>query len=289
MSRRRQLPLSIVVAGSVLLALAGCGGSADPLHAVRSAAANTLALTAQSTLTLTGPRLFGDTPTIVGRGEFSFPKGLGYEGLQLPARGRQAAGTAYLVFLPTRVWIRPASSAALPEGDLWISTRLTDPQSGGAPTQALALVLEGTNPQLLLEEIATGAIAASRSGHRVVDHVPYTEYDVTVDLRQALDATSATGPLRIAMRQQLVALRAVGAGSRIRIVARVDGADRLAQLQFSLPGSRLGTIQIELWKFGSLIPLSLPLASQTVDIASLRLAPGAVGPAPLRTREWNPK
>lgn len=284
MKRRRQLlALAIVAAGLVLLA--GCGGSADPLHAVRTAATNTLALTAQSTLKLTGARLFGETPTIVGRGEFSFPKGLGYEGIQLPAAGRRAAGTAYLVFLPARVWIRPASSAALPAGNLWISTKLADPQSGGAPKQALALVLEGTNPQLLLEEIATGAVAASRAGHPVVDHVPYTEYDVSVDVARALDSTSTTGALRIAMRQQLAALRAAGLGSRIQIAASVDGAERLAQLQFSLPGSRLGTIQIGLWKFGSPIPLSLPLASQTVDIKSLRLAPGAVVPGRLLAGE----
>jgi hypothetical protein len=81
------------------------------------------------------------------------------------------------------------------------------------------------------------------------------------------------------MRQQLAALRAAGLGSRIQVAASVDGAERLARLQFSLPGAQLGTIQIELWKFGSQIPLSLPLASQTVDIASLRLAPEAVTPA----------
>ena len=277
MSRRRQL-LCLSLAAAVLSALAGCGAAANPLDAVRTAATNTLALTAQSTLKLTSPRLFGDTPTVVGRGEFSFPKGLGYEGLQLPAHGRRAAGTAYLVFVPARVWIRPVSSAALPDGDLWISTKLTDPQSGGAPTQALALVLEAVNPQLLLEEIATGAATAARSGHRVVDHVPYTDYDVSVDVARALDARSTTGPLRTAMRQQLAALRAAGLGSRIQVAASVDGAERLAQLQFSLPGAQLGTIQIELWKFGSPIPLSLPLASQTVDIASLRLTPEAVAP-----------
>jgi hypothetical protein len=287
-SRRRELPFSILAAGFALLTFAGCGGSADPLPAVRSAAANTLALTAQSTLTLTGARVLGETSTIVGRGEFSFPKGLGYQALQVPARGRRASGTAYLVFLPTRLWIRPASSAALPEGDLWVSTRLTGPRATGSTTPSLAFVVEGMNPQLLLEEIATGAIAAASSGHRVVDHVPYTEYDVSVDLARAVDSTSKSGALRIAMQQQLAALRAVrgpGAGSRIRIVARVDGSERLAQLQFSLPGSKLGKVQIELWKFGSAIPLSLPLSSQTVDIASLRLAPGAGTPARLLTGE----
>jgi hypothetical protein len=31
-------------------------------------------------------------------------------------------------------------------------------------------------------------------------------------------------------------------------------------------------MQIALWKFGSMIPLSLPLASETVDIATVRAA-----------------
>jgi hypothetical protein len=134
------------------------------------------------------------------------------------------------------------------------------------------------NPQLLLEEIAKGAVAASSSGHPVINHVPFTEYVVSVDLVRALAAAANTTALRAAIQQELSALRAgrgTHAGSLVRIVARVDGAGRLAQLQASLPGSRLGTVQIELWKFGSSIPLSLPLPSETVDIASLRRSHGA--------------
>jgi hypothetical protein len=269
----RQLPLSILAAMFALVALAGCGGRANPLHAVRSAATNTLSLTAQSTLTLTDARLFGGTPgTIVGRGEFSFPKGLGYAALQIPALGRRASGTAYLVFLPQQLWSKPVVNSALPRGHLWISATFTDARSAGSMTPSLALALESMNPQLLLEEIATGAVAASSSGQRVIDHVPFTEYVVSVDLARALAAPAETGALRTAIQQELSALRAdrgTHAGSRVRIVARVDGAGRLAQLQASLPGSKLGTVQIALWKFGSTIPLSLPLRSETVDIASL--------------------
>jgi hypothetical protein len=278
-SRRRQLLVSIVAACLLLTALAGCGGSADPLPAVRRAATNTLGLTAQSTLTLTGSQLFGKTAEIVGRGEFSFPRGLGYGALQLPAQRQRSAGTAYLVFLPTNLWIRPVSRAGLPEGDLWLSAKLTNLRSAGSTMRSLALVAEGMNPQLLLEEIATGAVAATSSGHRVVDHVPFAEYAVTIDLARALEQTRKTGAIRIAMQQQLAALRAMrgpSGSSRVRIVARIDGAERLAQLQFSLPGSKLGTVKIGLWKFGSAIPLSLPLASETVDLASLRLSPEAL-------------
>ena len=265
----------LVLAGALVLpALAGCGGSSDPLHTVRSAATSTLALSAQSTLTLTDSRLFGELPTIVGRGEFSFPKGLGYEALKIPATGRRAAGTAYLVYLPKQLWIRPVSNAALPAGHLWVTTKLA---TAPAP---LALVAQAMNPQLLLEEIASGAVAALSSGHPVVAHVPYTEYVVSVDVARALGATSNTDALRLAMQQQVAALRAVGAGARVRVVARVDGAGRLAQLQCSFAGSKLGAVRIELWKFGSVIPLSLPLAAETMDIAPLH---GAVSTARLFT------
>ena len=76
------------------------------------------------------------------------------------------------------------------------------------------------------------------------------------------------------MRHELAALRAGRGGSLVRIVARVDGTGRIAQLEASLPGSTLGTVQIVLWKFGGPIPLSLPLASETAEIGdSARTAP----------------
>jgi len=275
--QHRQLPFSIFAAVLALVALAACGGSDDPLHAVRSAAKKTLSQTAQSTLTLTGARLFDGTPeTILGRGQFSFSKGLGYEALQVPARGRRASGTAYLVFLPQRLWSKPVVNTALPVGDLWISANFTGSRSSGSTTPSLALVLESLNPQLLLEEIATGAVAARSSGHLVINHVPFTRYVVSVDLQRALEAAT-TGAIRAAIQQQLTALR--GQGTLVRIVAGVDGAGRLAQLRSSVPGSKLGTVQIGLWTFGSTIPLSLPLSSQTVDVAALRRSHGTVTPA----------
>ena len=140
----------------------------------------------------------------------------------------------------------------LPKGDLWLSAEFTNAPSAGSTTASLALVLESMNPQLLLTEIATGAVAASSSGDRVVNHVPYTEYVVSVDLERALAA--ARGALRVAMQQELAALRSArGAHVRalVRVVARIDGNGRLAQLQASLPGSSLGTVQITLWRFGT--------------------------------------
>jgi hypothetical protein len=282
-SKYRQLSLSILAAGCALAALGGCGGSANSLHTVRGAATDTLRLTAQSTLTLTGTRLFGGTPgPILGRAQYAFPKGLGYEALQVPALGPRAAGTAYLVFLPQQLWSKPVVSSALPQGDLWISATFTDVRPAAPRPPALALALESMNPQLLLEEIATGAVAASSSGQRVVYHLPFAEYAVSVDLARAIAATRA-GALRTAMQEELSALRAhrgAHAGSLVRILAGVDGAGRIVHLQASLPGSKLGTVEIALLKFGSTIPLSLPLPSETVDIASL---PGARGAATARS------
>jgi hypothetical protein len=282
--KHRQLPLTVVAAVLALTALAGCGGSSDPVHTVRSAARTTLGLTAQATLSLTGAKLFGGAPgTILGRAQYSFPKGLGYAALQVPAHGPRPSGTAYLVFLPARLWSKPVVSSALPEGDLWISARFADPES--AESRPVALALESLNPQLLLHEIATGAVAARSSGHFVVNHVPFTRYVVSVDLARALEAAGTTGAFRAALQQQLAALRArqgARASTLVQVVAGVDGTGRLAQLQASLPGSKLGTVRFGLWRFGSPIPLSLPLQSETVDIASVRRG---VTPASMFTGE----
>jgi hypothetical protein len=264
----------ILAALGALVMLAGCGGSAHPLHTVQSAATRTLSLTAQSTLTVTDARLFGGAPgPIQGRSQYAFSKGLGYLALHVPALGRRAAGTAYLVYLPQQLWSRPVVGRALPSGHLWISATFGDAPAGPRPP-SLALALEAMNPQLLLAEIATGAVAASSAGHRVVSHLPFSEYVVSVDLPRALAAAGA-GALRTAIRQELTALRAqpgTHTGSTVQIMAGVDGTGRITHLQAAIPGSQLGTVQIALLRFGSNVPLSLPLPAQTVDIAALRHA-----------------
>jgi hypothetical protein len=276
----RQLSFAILAAVLALPAFAGCGGSGDPLHTARKAAKTTLGLTAQTTMSFQGSTLFGGRPgTIVGRAQFSFPRGLGYAAIDVPALGPRAAGRAYLVYLPTRLWAKPVVSTELPQGDLWVSARFTGPHSGGSATPPIALVLESMNPQLLLEEIASGAVAARSSGHRVVDHVPFAEYVVSVDLVQALKTYDKAGALRTGMQQQLAALRANRGTSLVRIVVGVDGTGRIAQLDSSPVGAKLGRVHIALWRFGSPIPLSLPLTSETVDVPSLQRSHGAVTPA----------
>ena len=59
-----------------------------------------------------------------------------------------------------------------------------------ARTPRLAEVLEGLNPQFVLEQVAVGAVSASSLGGRVINHVPFTEYRVSVDLERARAALS---------------------------------------------------------------------------------------------------
>ena len=278
---RRQLVLSIVVAVLVAVFIGGCGGSGDPLRAVLGAARSTLSQSAESDLTLHRARLFGGAPSaVVGRAEFAFRSGLGYEALDVPVRGQRAAGTAYLDFLPTKVYVDPVVRSALPAGRIWLSATFAGPGSVGARFPLLAEVLEGLNPQLLLEEIVWGAAAASALGERVIAHVPFTEYIVSIDLKRALAAARGplAGAMRSAVRDELSALLA-GHGARgsssVRVEVWVDGPGRVARLQASLPGSKLGTVLMVLSNYGVTIPVSLPLESQVVDIASLSRVTGA--------------
>jgi hypothetical protein len=275
---RRHLLFRGAVLAGVAVVLAGCGGSSDPLRAVLGAATTTLSQSADANVTLSDASLFGGTSrSVVGRAAFVFPTGLGYEAIQVPKLRGRASGTAYLAYLGRRVWVEPLVQTALPQGRLWISTTFSRSGSLEARFPTLALVLEGLNPELLLEEIIWGAVAASSLGQRVVAHVPFTEYSVTVDLRRAI--SRATGPTAVAlssaMREELAALRSSRArrgSSAVAIAIWVDGPGRLVQLQASLPGSGLGTVLMALSNVGTAIATNLPTASMSADIALLRPA-----------------
>lgn len=277
---RRRLLLSLGLAAAACT-LAGCGGSSDPLGAVLSAARSTLSQNAQLTLTLRGAAVLGGAPAaVVAKGAFAFPAGLGYEAVQVPAARGRAPGTSYLVFRPAEVDVDPPVHTALPRGRLWIAAAF--PRSGAPDPRwpGLAEGLEGLSPQLLVEEIAWGATAASSLGQRVIDHVPSTEYAVSVDLERALAAASgpAAGAMRPAIREELAALRTGRSSPSLRIAVWVDGPGRIARLQATVPGSGLGTVSMSLSGFGVGIPASLPAAAQTVAVGSLS-PPAGMPPA----------
>ena len=255
MQRLRLSPF--LLAGGVSLALAGCGASPSALQSVGAAARTTLAQGIELTLTLHGASLSG-TPagTVLGAAAFALPRGEGLEAVDLPAGAGGSAPRAHLVFLPDGVEVAPALTALLPPGRSWIDAPLAGP--GAVPVPGLAALLEGLNPQLLLDEVAWGAVSASALGQQVIAHVPYSRYRVVVDLAKAL--TGARGPaadaMRAALRDELAAGAArvrthglgrrprpprppAGAGSGLRARDGRDGALELRGDRPAEPAARL--------------------------------------------------
>lgn len=212
-----------------------------------------------------------------------FDTGLGYERVDL--RGvDQRPLREFLVFLPAKLYFAPSPAArtVLPAGKFWMSAALTGSRAVGTRFAHLVGQVEGLNPQLLLDEIAWGAVAASFVGERVINHVPVSEYTVSVSLTRALSA--ASGPearaMSVAIKEQLAALRSspsARASSSVLITVWVDGPGHVAQMQAVVPGSGLGTVSTTLSNVGEKISISLPLPAQVVDI-TLLMPPGAPVP-----------
>ena len=181
------------------------------------------------TLTLTGAELLGSNSeqTLRGAGAFDKRHGRGFTQIAFPrSLDQQRASQVYLFYFPTTIFLHPTPESAIPSGKRLISVSLVSPQKPATNrfiAQAMAV-----NPVLLLDEIATGATAATKTGTEVVLHVPLTNYRVTVNLRRALARVS--GPYaraeRIAIKQQLKALRQ--GRSSVHFNVRTDGADSSA-------------------------------------------------------------
>ncbi len=265
MSRRRLL--STLVGLGISFCASGCGGGSHPLSTVRTAVQSTITQSVDSTVTLRDVTLFGSAPGhALGRAVFAFPKGFGEEAVDFSHVLRETNATTYFVFTPGEVLVEPISSTTLPKGKIWIAATLTGPTAPDARDARLAEVLEALNPQLLLDEILWGGVAASSRGVRVLVHVPSTEYDVTVDLRAALArASGAAGALRAAISDELAA----GPAS-VRVAVWIDGSGRIVQLSASPPGSGLGSLLFGLTAFGTSVPTSIPSAAQSLDLHVLR-------------------
>jgi hypothetical protein len=285
--RRRHLN-SIAVAVVVGLTLTACGTSSDPLGSVRAAARLTLLQSMEGTVVPHGGTVFpGGSSPIDARAALAFPAGLGYEALDVPAADRRPSGTAYLDFDPERLDVEPLERGALPAGRLWIALSFPRAGSSRASDATLALGLEALDPELLLTEIADGAVRASSVGERVIAHVPYTEYHVSVDLARVRATTCASVSTAIcaAVTDEIAAVdhRSDLDAVTVEIVVWVDGQGRVIQLRASLPGSGWGSELVSLSNFGVTIPRSLPLASEVVDLTSLERAGTALSLASLLT------
>lgn len=270
-------PRLLLPLAGLAFALAGCGASSDPLHTALTAVTKTLSDTALGRLSLSGGDVFGvgDAP-VLGKGAYVFTSGVGYEAIDRPG----GAGRVFLVFLPTKVYVAPSSPTALPSGKSWISAALVGPNAAAARFPGLAAQLEGLNPQLLLDEIVWGAVAVAHVGDPVVNHLPLSEYRVTVDLPRALSRATgpAAGAMRSAIDQELATLATRPTASdrrRVPITIWLDGPGRLVRVEAAVPGSRLGTVSFALSGFGSTFAASFPPASALLDVNLLTLPSGS--------------
>jgi hypothetical protein len=260
---------------AVLLAalLSGCGGSSDPLSSVSTAVDTSLAHVFSARVTLTGAGALGAKPNEVlqASGIFDVRRGLAYERVDLPGPLDQnkLPPRDFLVFLPAKIFLFPATQRALPAGKSVISVPLSGP--GVAVTGATRFVAQamGLNALLLLDEIAAGGTAAAKTGSEIVAHVPFVDYRVTIDLRRALSRVH--GPFvraeRLAIRRELAAL---GPGSSVvQVAVRTDGAGFVRELHATAPGLTLGTLALDLHGYGATFKPSYPKAAQVVSLASL--------------------
>jgi len=251
--------------GAVVLLLTGCGASSDGLHSAVAAAKTTLSRTAVSELTLYNANVLGRARAkIFALGAFVFRTGLGYERIEFPA-GKQRE---YLVYLPGKVYFERTSAtvAVLYKGKEWASAALAGSGLVDAISPRFVEQAEGLNPELLLDEIVWGGESAKHLGEPVVDHVPESEYRVSVDLKRAMAAASgpSAGAMRAAIAEELTAVLS----GRLGITVWVDGAGRVARFQAQLPGSGLGTVSMYLTEYGVKLATSLPPPSQVLGITA---------------------
>lgn len=262
---RRNLLLPLASAAVAVLTLAGCGVSSDALHAVRSATATTLSRTLVSNLTLRGAKVLGTVrPTVVGSGIFAFDAGTGYERIDVPSGSKQAVGRReYLDLLPTKLYFEHTTAAGdivLYDGKAWVAPAIIGPASVDSIVPRFVLQVQALSPQFLLDELSWGAVSATQTATPVVNHLPLTEYRVTLDLKQAL--SKATGVTRTAITDELAA----NGSTTVSMLVWVDGPGRVSQLQEAVPGSGLGMVSMALSNFGVKFRATVPTEAMLLHI-----------------------
>jgi hypothetical protein len=248
---------------------------ADALSAVRDAAARTLQGTAEVQFELRGAHSFGPSSApVLGSGRLDFAKGTGTETIDLGEVGKQEPGNESLVLLPSRAYLQPKSSgtAVLPKGKTWMSATLAGSESVATNFPTFTLQVESVYPQLLLEQLRGGAVAARATGAQVVEGLPAQGYEVTVDLTKALSGLSGPSApaLGQAIQSELGASGTAGSGSGTRMtIAAWVTAGRVVRLRASPPGAGVGDATMTMCCFGAPVHVAEPPPSQVVDITAL--------------------
>lgn len=264
--------LSLLAVATAGLSLAGCGGSSsDPLKEATKAANTTMSQSLVSDYTVYGATVYGKVhATITGRGAFSFGPELGFQRIDIPAEAGNPKLREFLDFLPTTFVFTKTTTAGtvLVNGKLWVSTAVAGPGSVHPIVPGFIYQTQGMSPELSLDEIAWGATAATKVASPVVNHVPLTEYRVSVSLDRAL--AKATGAVKSAIGEEIVA-----SGSHTAtIMIWVDGPGHIVQLKRPLPGSGIKSIWLSLSNFGVKFTSSLPVASTELKITAQTPAGG---------------
>jgi hypothetical protein len=272
---------------------------------VRSAASATLAQSAGVRLRLEGASALGaSSAPVLGTGEFDFVAGTGSEAIDLGEVKHQEPGNERLVLLADRAYLQPKAigRAVLPKGRQWMAAPLTGSDSVSTNFPSFVLQVEGIDPELLLAEMASGAVAAVPAGEHAVEGVPARAYEVTVDLTLALASLSTKAPLGgqsvpalsgrsvtalgQAIQSELSALAGEGAvgersapggapgegasgGQRVSMRTWVGDEGQVLGLRAVIPGSGLGLETSTLCCFGQPVEARPPPAGQVIGIESL--------------------
>ena len=95
-------------------------------------------------------------------------------------------------------------------GKAWVAAAIIGPTSVDSIVPRFVLQVQALSPQLPLDELSWGAVSATQIATPVVNHLPLTEYRVTLDLKQA--RSKAAGVTRAAITDELAVTNAVANG-----------------------------------------------------------------------------
>lgn len=191
--------------------------------------------------------------------------------LDLPAG---SGGTERMVFLPGTVFIRPPSSSPpLQPGRPWIFANFHDIDQYKVNFPPYIVQTESVNPAFVLDELAWGATSAVPLGRSELAGQTASAYRVTVDLQRAL--SRANGPAADvfghALQSELTASGnpAGTAPATLAVEVWVDGSGRLVGTRAAPLGAGIGTVTLELTRFGTPVHAGKPPRDKVVDIAAM--------------------
>ena len=267
--------LSAAVIGPTAGAVSGAIPSAPTgpaaLRTVTDAAAATTRGTGSVSVSLLPGAVYGQRqPAVQGNGAFDFASEKGRIEL------RESSGTEKVVFVSQAAFVReppPLSGASpLPAGKQWVSASLIEKTAAGSGLPLFVDQVEAVNAGFVLDEIKWGATAARPLGTREVDNVNAKEYLVTLNLvRAQSDAVGpAAFPFSRAVGYQVASLTpTLKSKAQVRAHVWVDETGRLVQVEWSPPGSGVGTTSIRVSALQTPVHVRLPPTSKTVDVATL--------------------